>query len=80
MNFAEEIERAFPFFPRRHAIFASRPNVTPICITTALGPSGRSTVWYQPPDHLIDPQLLAISLPAPVPSEIPQADSQITTP
>jgi hypothetical protein len=77
MNFAEEIETAFPFFPRLHAIFASRPNVTPICITTALGPNGRSTVWYQPPDHLIDPQLLALSSPAPVPSEIPQTNSQI---
>lgn len=79
MNFAEEIEKSFPFFPRLHAIFASRPNVTPICITTALGPNGRSTVWYQPPDHLIDPQLLAISLPAPgpVPSEIPTAPSRV---
>jgi hypothetical protein len=86
MNFAEEIEKNFPFFPRLHAIFASRPNVTPICITTALGPNGRSTVWYQPPDHLIDPQLLALSAqtaPAPsVPSEIPPANSQtpIATP
>jgi hypothetical protein len=45
---------------------ASRPNVTPIVITTALGPQGSKTVWYQPPDNIsntndnsnIDPQLL----------------------
>jgi hypothetical protein len=57
----------FRFFPCLHAIFASRPNVTPICVTTPLGPHGRSTVWYQPPNHDIDPQLLS---PAPVPSDI----------
>ena len=77
MIFAEEIEKIFPFFPRLHAIFASRPNVTPICITTALGPNGRSTVWYQPPDHLIDPQLLAISSLARVPMEMSHTNSQI---
>lgn len=46
----EQIERDFKFFPRLHKIFTSRPNVTPIVITTALGPQGRKTVWYQPPD------------------------------
>ena len=56
----EEIEKEFPFFPTLHHIFASRPNVTPIVITTALGPQGPKTVWYQPPDDNsnIDPQLL----------------------
>ena len=63
-------------------IFASQPNVTPICITTALGPNGCSTVWYQPPDHLIDPQLLAISQVALVLvlPEIPQANFQNALP
>ncbi|KAF8170764.1 hypothetical protein BJ912DRAFT_133829 [Pholiota molesta] len=46
----EKIERDFPFFPRLHRIFSTRPNVTPIAITTALGPGGRKTVWYQSPD------------------------------
>jgi hypothetical protein len=46
----EQIEKDFKFFPRLHQIFASRPNVTPIVITTGLGPHGRKTVWYQPPD------------------------------
>ncbi len=46
----EQIELDFKFFPRLHRIFASRPNVTPIVITTALGPHGRKTVWVQPPD------------------------------
>lgn len=69
----EQIENEFKFFPRLHKIFAARPNVTPIAITTALGPNGRKTVWYQPPDDdppgipdsAIDPQLLAISHPPP---------------
>lgn len=57
--FLEKIEEEFQFFPRLHAIFASRPNVTPIVITTALGPQGQKTIWYQPPEGgSIDPQLL----------------------
>lgn len=54
----EKIEQEFKFFPRLHCIFASRPNVTPIAITTALGPNGPKTTYYQPPDSVIDPQLL----------------------
>ena len=66
----EQIEKAFPFFPRLHCIFATRPNVNPICTTTALGPQGRSTTWYQPPvqritDDVIDPELLREHTPAP---------------
>jgi hypothetical protein len=71
----EEIERVFPFFPCLHRIFATCPNVIPICVTTALGLTGRSTVWYQPPtqsqpqtvgDDVIDPELRALSArPAP---------------
>jgi hypothetical protein len=49
-----------------HRIWASHPNVTPIVITTALGPQDSKTIWYQPPDNNsntydnsnIDPQLL----------------------
>ncbi|KAF8812875.1 hypothetical protein BYT27DRAFT_7251461 [Phlegmacium glaucopus] len=46
----EQIEKDFKFFPRLHRIFASCPKVTPIVITTALGPQGQKTVWYQSPD------------------------------
>jgi hypothetical protein len=46
----EKIQQEFKFFLRLHRIFAARPNVTPIVVTTALGPNGRRTVWYQPPD------------------------------
>jgi hypothetical protein len=72
------MEKAFPFFPCLHAILASCPNVTPICITTPLGPNGHSTVWYQPPDHVIDPQLLASST-APVLPKGPLVNSQNTS-
>ena len=66
IDFQEQIEEEFPFFPALHRILASCPNVTPIIITTALGPQGSKTVWYQPPDNNsntddnsnIDPQLL----------------------
>jgi hypothetical protein len=65
-KFLDQIEEEFPFFPTLHRILASRPNITPIVITTALGPQGPKTVWYQPPDNNgntddnrnIDPQLL----------------------
>ncbi|KAJ7273930.1 hypothetical protein C8J57DRAFT_1506044 [Mycena rebaudengoi] len=50
-NLWEEIIKCYPFFPRLHVIFATRPNVTPIAISTGLGPSGPSTVYYQPPDE-----------------------------
>jgi hypothetical protein len=47
----EQIEEEFPFFPRLHAILAARPNVIPITVTTGMGPNGRKTVYYQPPDN-----------------------------
>src|SRR5882762_6598799 len=49
--FLEQIERQFPFFPRLHAIMASRPNVTPIAVTTGVGPNGCKTVYYQDPNE-----------------------------
>jgi len=36
VNIWKQIEQEFLFFPTLHRIFASRPNVTPIVITTAL--------------------------------------------
>ncbi|KAF8800871.1 hypothetical protein BYT27DRAFT_7216700 [Phlegmacium glaucopus] len=75
VNIWQDIEKDFKFFPRLHKIFSARPNVVPIAITTALGPYGQRTVWYQSPDDedssapapitdsQIDPQLLRISEP-----------------
>jgi len=45
--FLEQIEQQFSFFPRLHPIMASRSNVTPITVTTGVGPNGRKTVYYQ---------------------------------
>lgn len=74
--FSEQIEKAFPFFPRLHNIFATGPNVNPICATTALGPQGQSTTWYQPPvqsitDDMIDPELLHQHSPSPTIDDVP---------
>ncbi|KAF8797642.1 hypothetical protein BYT27DRAFT_7125099, partial [Phlegmacium glaucopus] len=75
VNIWQDIEKDFKFFPRLHKIFSARPNVVLIAITTALGPYGQRTVWYQSPDDKdssapapitdsqIDPQLLRISEP-----------------
>ncbi|KAM6491159.1 hypothetical protein JOM56_013398 [Amanita muscaria] len=51
-NNLEQIEKEFKFFPRLHQIFAARPNVTPIVITTGVGPHGMKKLWYQPPDDV----------------------------
>src|SRR5258707_1149738 len=72
----EEIEKDFPFFPTLHRILATRPNVNPIVVTTALGPQGMKTVWHQHPngsipDELIDPVLLAQSRAPDGPLAIP---------
>ncbi|KAG6878044.1 hypothetical protein C0992_008712 [Termitomyces sp. T32_za158] len=48
-NLWKQIEAEFLFFPRLYNIFSTRPNVVPIAVTTALGPNGCSTVWYQDP-------------------------------
>ena len=66
IDFQEQIEEEFPFFSALHHILASHINVTPIVITTALGPQGSKSVCYLPPDNNsntddnsnIDPQLL----------------------
>jgi hypothetical protein len=78
--FTGQIEQEFPFFPALHRIFASRPNVMPIVITTALGPQGQKTVWYQPPNDNfvdnsnIDPELLKESIPSAARHEAPQRE------
>ncbi|KAJ7282936.1 hypothetical protein C8J57DRAFT_55130 [Mycena rebaudengoi] len=51
VNLWASIEKDFPFFPRLHLLLATRPNVTPIAITTGLGPTGPSTLYYQRPDE-----------------------------
>ncbi|KAF8550720.1 hypothetical protein OG21DRAFT_1524944 [Imleria badia] len=45
----DEIVKAFPFFLALHRIFSSRPNVTPIAITTGVGPHRKKTVHFQAP-------------------------------
>ncbi|KIK92198.1 hypothetical protein PAXRUDRAFT_147829, partial [Paxillus rubicundulus Ve08.2h10] len=45
----DKIVEAFPFFPALHCIFSARPNVTPIAITTGVGPHGKKTVHFQAP-------------------------------
>ncbi|EDR10153.1 uncharacterized protein LACBIDRAFT_318208 [Laccaria bicolor S238N-H82] len=54
LNLWQQIEKDFKFFPRLHKIFATCPNVTPIVVTTVLGPQGRKTVWFQPPNDTAD--------------------------
>jgi hypothetical protein len=61
-NKLDEIVDAFPYFTRLHRLYASRPNVVPIVITTGVTRGGPRTVWYQQPDDAnIDPFLLAQS-------------------
>ena len=51
LSYIDEIKQKFPFFPRLHAILATRPNATPIAVTTGVGPSGRQTLYLQPPSQ-----------------------------
>ncbi|KAG1729753.1 hypothetical protein EDB19DRAFT_1913186 [Suillus lakei] len=44
----DEIVLKFVYFPELHRMLSSRPNVTPIVITTGV-PAGRKTVHYQAP-------------------------------
>ncbi|KAG1846544.1 hypothetical protein F4604DRAFT_1594956, partial [Suillus subluteus] len=45
----DEIEKVCVFFPVLHQIFSSHPNVTPIAITTGVGPHSKKTVHFQAP-------------------------------
>ncbi|KAG1735302.1 uncharacterized protein EDB91DRAFT_1250517 [Suillus paluster] len=47
-NLWDQIKNDFPFFPDLHHIFAARPNITPIAITTGVGPHGKKTLHMQP--------------------------------
>lgn len=47
----DEIVSKFVYFPELHRMLSSRPNVTPIVITTGVGPAGRKTVHYQDPSE-----------------------------
>ncbi|KAG2123246.1 CHAT domain-containing protein [Suillus clintonianus] len=46
---SDEIVAKFPFFPVLHRILSSRPNITPIAVTTGVGPHGKKTLHFQPP-------------------------------
>ena len=48
----EQIEADFPFFPRLHAMLATRPNMNPPVITTGVGPNGRKIIYPQPPEGI----------------------------
>ena len=80
----DKITKDFPFFPELHRLFSTRPNITPIAVTTAIGPDGPRTIHYQAPDNVgggprpepvIDPQLLALEAPVP-----PQLETQPAQP
>jgi hypothetical protein len=51
----DEICGRFKWFAKFHELMALRPNVTPICVTTDIGPSGPETVYIQEPDDDILP-------------------------
>ncbi|KZV66589.1 hypothetical protein PENSPDRAFT_737055 [Peniophora sp. CONT] len=89
-NIWEELTAKFAFFPRWHALLASRPSSNPPSVTTGLSPErngGHITTFYQPPpdnlqaqhnpipDELIDPELRAIPGRRPEPEQPPLDDS-----
>ncbi|KAL0954279.1 hypothetical protein HGRIS_005407 [Hohenbuehelia grisea] len=47
-NLWQSITEEFPFFPRLHVIFSSRPNVNPPAVMTVLGRNGPQTRFFQP--------------------------------
>ena len=49
-SYADQILKEFPFFSELHRIFVARPNVTPIAVTTGVGPHGKKTLHLQPLD------------------------------
>ncbi|KAG2090285.1 hypothetical protein BD769DRAFT_1679708 [Suillus cothurnatus] len=58
------ITAKWPFFPNCHRIWATRPNINPLAVTTGVGPHSRCVTIMQPPDdglQNIDPVLLAES-------------------
>ncbi|KAG6817988.1 hypothetical protein H0H93_006886 [Arthromyces matolae] len=71
-NLWEEICITWPYFPRMHALFGARPNVTPIAVTTGVGPAGSQTQWFHPPDQrsTIPDELIDPALRIPPPSSV----------
>lgn len=56
-NIWDEIQNEFTFFSTLHRFLSTCPNVTPIAVTTGVGPLGQKIVHYQPPDgHETGPQ------------------------
>ncbi|KIK34680.1 hypothetical protein CY34DRAFT_17552 [Suillus luteus UH-Slu-Lm8-n1] len=47
----DEIVSKFPFFLDLHRMLSTHPNVTPIVITTGVGPAGKKTLHYQAPSE-----------------------------
>ncbi|KIN97342.1 hypothetical protein M404DRAFT_78630, partial [Pisolithus tinctorius Marx 270] len=47
-NIWDQITREFPLFPELHRIFVAHSNVTPIAVTTGVGPHGKKTLHLQP--------------------------------
>ncbi|KAH6871176.1 hypothetical protein BKA70DRAFT_1241941 [Coprinopsis sp. MPI-PUGE-AT-0042] len=67
-NLWDQIRQEWPLFPAFHQHLGSRPNVSPVVITTALGPNGQETVWLQRHQST-----------APSPSQLPAAPSSSST-
>ncbi|KAG6906381.1 hypothetical protein DXG01_014196 [Tephrocybe rancida] len=49
-NIWDKIQEQFEFFPRLHQILSTCPNITPIAVTTGVGPLGHKTIHYQAPE------------------------------
>ncbi|KAF5340834.1 hypothetical protein D9758_017069 [Tetrapyrgos nigripes] len=47
VNIWEEIECEFVYFPELWKMWSTKPNLLPICVTTAVGPHGLETVLVQ---------------------------------
>ncbi|KAG6330303.1 hypothetical protein ID866_8784 [Astraeus odoratus] len=50
-NIWNQIIKQFPFFSELHRIFVACPNITPIAMTTEVGPQGKKTLHLQPLDE-----------------------------
>ncbi|KAG2137186.1 hypothetical protein BD769DRAFT_1664084 [Suillus cothurnatus] len=61
----DEIILKFAYFPELHHMLSTCPNITPIVITTGVGPTGKKTVHYQAPSedenkgHSASPQVFS---------------------
>ncbi|KAK0448405.1 uncharacterized protein EV420DRAFT_1647294 [Desarmillaria tabescens] len=79
-NLWEKIALEWPYFPELYSFMSTRPNITPIAVTTGVGPHGHETVVMQAltnqmshiDDSNIDPVLLQLSTPQDQPIPAPQ--------